>query len=300
MIPKELLKATEGKAPSICTYGGAGLRKTNAIATAPYPILMMDIGEGGTASITPWIRRRRDSNETTWEDYSDEDRQRSVDLLRKDVREQMPIKPAPYIDVIHYNNMRVESWDELTRDIGNFSYDFYNTLVLDSLHEFSEGAKTFSRGRGNEHKVMTEVPFAWAQAQERAMVKLNILREFRFKGVFLYTTGSEDISKDYVKNPMEKGSQGAEPYSIRGTVNMPGKLADAVGHKPDILFHAKLINQRVAWMCEPEPLPGGGAWWDGKDRFGRCDNPSEPNFRRIFERLYGKEGMQAIYASGKR
>jgi hypothetical protein len=195
--------------------------------------------------------------------------------------------------------MAVEPWNELTRDIGNFDYNYYNTLAVDSLQEFSVGAQTFSRGLGREQLTMNEIPFSWVQAQERAAQKLRILRNFRDKGVFIYLTGSEDISKDYVKNPMERGAGGQEPYSVRGTINLPGKLAEALAHLPDLLFHAKLINMQIKWVCEPEPLPGGGAWWDAKDRYGRLDKYCEPNFRKIFKQLYGQEGMEAIYAAGK-
>lgn len=299
-ISQDLLKATEGRAPGALTYGAAGLKKTNAIATLPYPVLMYDIGEGGTASITPWVRRRRRSYETQWTEYTDADRQTAFDLLNDEVKATVPLKPAPYVDVISYDNMTVEAWDDLTRDIGNFDFGYYNSLATDSLQEFSVSAQTFSRKKGNEMLTMNEVPFAWVQAQERAAQRLRMFRNFRDRGVFIYMTGSEDISKDYVKNPMQRGNQDAEPYSIRGTVNLPGKLAEGIAHLPDLLFHAKLINMQVKWVSQPEALPGGGAWWDGKDRYGRLDKYCEPNFRRIFDQLYGEEGRKAIYASGRR
>lgn len=300
MIPRKLLKATEGRAPGALTYGAAGLKKTHAIATAPYPILMLDVGEGGTASILPWIRRKRNWDEAKWIDYTDEDRQLSIDLLKDDVKSSVPIKPAPYIDVIHYDNATVDAWTTMVADIGNFDYNYYNSLAVDSLQEFSVSTQTFSKGKGKELDIMNSVAFSWVGAQERAGMALRTMRNYRDRGVFIYMTGSEDISKDYVKNPMEKGAGGAEPYSIRGTVNLPGKLAEGVQHLPDLLFHAKLVNSQVRWVCEPEPLPGGAAWWDGKDRYGRLDKYCEPNFRRIFKQLYGQEGMEAIYSAGRK
>lgn len=300
MIPIELLKATEGRAPGAVTYGAAGLKKTHAICTAPFPILMFDVGEGGTASIAPWIRRKRNWDEQKWLEYSDEDRQLSIDLLKPEVKALVPIKPAPYIDIIHYDNIESTAWTSMIADIGNFDYNHYNTLAVDSLQEFSVATQSFAKGPGGQAKVMNDVAFSWVGAQERAAMALRTLRNYRDKGVFIYMTGSEDISKDYVKNPMEKGSQGEQPYSIRGTVNLPGKLAEGVQHLPDLLFHAKLVNAQVRWICEPEPLPGGAAWWDGKDRYGRLDKFSEPNFRRIFKQLYGEKGMEAIYASGRK
>lgn len=300
MIPRELLRATDGRAPGACTYGGTGLKKTHAFATAPFPSLLLDIGEGGTASLAPWIRRKRNSDESKWTEYTDDDRQHAVDLLREDIRATMPIKPNPYVDIIHYDNTTVEAWNHLVADVGNFDYNSYNALGVDSLQEFSVGSQTFSKGVGRELDIMNSVPFSWVGAQERAGISLRRLRNYRDMGVFVYLTASEDISKDYVKNPMEKGSQGEQPYNIRGTVNLPGKLAEALAHIPDLLFHAKLINNQVKWVCEPEPLGGGAAWWDGKDRYGRLDKYSEPNFRRIFKQLYGEEGMKAIYAAGRK
>ena len=299
MIPCELLRATESRAVGALTYGGAGLKKTHAISTLPPPILMFDIGEGGTASIAPWIRRRRNSTESRWTDYTEADRQQAVDLLRDDIRVAMTLKPNPYIDLIHYDNMTYEAWDHLTVEIGNFDYAAYNSLAIDSLQEFSEASKTYSKGAGNSDKLMNDVAWSWVGAQERSMMRLRKLRNYRDAGVFLYLTGAETISKDYVKNPMEKGAGGSEPYSIRGTVNLPGQLADGIGHLPDLMFHAKLINGQIMWVAQPEPLPGGAAWWDAKDRFGRLDAHNVPNFRTIFAKLYGIEGRNAIYARAR-
>jgi hypothetical protein len=300
MIPAELLKATEGRAPGCCVYGAAGLKKTHGICTAPPPILMLDVGEGGTASVVPWIRRKRNWNSSKWLEYTDEDRQLAVDLLREDVRLGMFIKPAPYIDVIHYDNSDADAWTQLAGDIGSFDYNYYNTLATDSLQEFSVATQSHAKGKGNELAIMNSVNFSWVGAQERAAMALRKQRNYRDMGVFIYTTASEDIAKDYVKNPMEKGSGGETPYSIRGTVNLPGKLAEAVPHLPDLVFHAKLINNQVQWVAEPEPLTGGAAWWDAKDRYGRLPKYNDPNFRKIFRKLYGDAGMEAIYACGKR
>lgn len=297
MISLDLLRATEGRAVGSLAYGGAGLKKTHAIATLIPPVLLFDIGEGGTASIAPWVRRKRNAGATTWTNYTDADRQLAVDLLRESIRGQMPIRPNAYVDIIHFDNMKWESWDFLVQELGNFNLKAYNSLAIDSLQEFSESSKMFSKGQGNEGLLMNDVAWSWVKAQERAQIHLRKIRNFRDSGVFIYLTGAEGISKDYVKNPMEKGGGGQEPYSIRGTVNLPGQLADAIGHIPDLLFHARLINNRITWVSEPEPLPGGGAWWDAKDRYGRLDTYCEPNFRRIFEKIYGKEGMQAIYGT---
>lgn len=299
MIPQDLLAATDSRAPGILVYGAAGLKKTHGMASLPPPIEAHDF-EGGTASIAPWIRRRRNSDETRWTEYTDEQRQTFLDLLNEQTRRSVPFKPAPLVDVIHYDNSQARAWADFTVNIGNFDYKYYNSIAVDSLQEFSGGAQSFSKGAGNEMALMNEVTHAWVKAQERAQIALRKLRNYRDVGCVVYLTGSEDISKDYVKNPMEKGAQGQEPYSVRGTVNLPGKLAEAVAHIPDLLCHARLLNGALVWCTAPEPLPGGGAWWDGKDRFGRLDTFVSPNFRQIFVQLYGEATRDAIYTLWKK
>lgn len=296
-IPKLLLAATESRGVGIATYGGAGLKKTNFIHTLVPPILDLDIGEGGSSSILPWIRRRRDSSDQTWIDYSQEQRMAWFNLLHPDVQKTIRIKPAPYIDVIHFDNLEYEAYNQLVEVIGNFDTAKYNSLALDSLQELAITTQTFSKGDGNVFKLMGDVPRAWFGAQERAGMVIRRLRNIRDSGVFVYLTGGEDIAKDFVNNPLEKRAPGAappEPYSVRGTVNLPGQLAGALSHIPDILMHAKLFSGEVKWVTQPDMLPGGGAHWDAKDRFGRLDKYENPNFRDMLVKLYGKEGKDAI------
>lgn len=296
-IPKSLLASTESRGVGIATYGGAGLKKTNFIHTLVPPILDLDIGEGGSSSILPWIRRRRDSHDPTWIEYTQAQRQGWYDLLHPDVKAQVRIKPAPYIDVIHFDNLEYQAYNELTEVVGNFDTSKYNSLALDSLQELAITTQTFSKGDGNVFKLMGDVPRAWFGAQERAGMVIRRLRNIRDSGVFVYLTGGEDIAKDFVNNPLEKrpaGSPAPEPYSVKGTVNLPGQLAGALSHIPDILCHAKLFNGQIKWVTQPDMLPGGGAHWDGKDRFGRLDKYEDPNFRDMLVKLYGKEGKDAI------
>lgn len=210
MIAHELLRVTEGRAPGICVYGSTGMQKTGSIATLPPPILMFDTGEGGSPRILPWIRRRRRFGETTWTEYSNEDRQHALSLLDERYK-GLSLKPYPAVDVIHYDNLDYASFLHMTEDIGNFDVKAYNSLALDSLQEFSVITQTFSKGPGNSLLGMNEagVPaFAWVRAQERAMIMLRKLRNYRDTGIVVYFTASEDISKDYVKNPMEKRERG--------------------------------------------------------------------------------------------
>jgi AAA domain len=312
MINPTLLKTTGGSAPGICIYGATGLKKTHAVHTCPPPVLLLDIGEGGTASLLPWIRRHRNYDTQVWTEYSQDERQAALDALadrvkynNSDVKQgwRIKYKPAPLVDVVHYDNMVYDSYEHFLSDIGNFSCAEYSTLALDSLQEFSVETQTFSRGRGNEGKTMNEVAFSWIRAQERCMVQLRRLRNYREKGVVIYMTASEDISKDYVNNPLQKkdvpGGQAEEPYSIRGTVNLPGKLAEGLAHLPDILCHVRLMGNEPTWITEPEPLGGGAAWWDAKDRYGRLPKYMNPDVRGMFKAIYGEEVTKAIYAAGR-
>jgi hypothetical protein len=302
MIPQQLLTLTDSRAPGIVAYGGPGLYKTNAIHTLPPPVLSYDIGEGGTASLMPWIRRKRNSN-SDWVNYSQELRDQAFNLLSKDIRDSVKIKPAPLIDVIHYDNLRFKSYDEFKMALGSFDPAEYNSLALDSLQEFSVGVQTYAKGEGAQiDKLMTEVDFGWSAVQERSAQILRKLRNYRSAGVFIYMTAAEDISKEYVRSPREKREKGSpppEPYSIRGTVNVPGKLVEALAHLPDILCHARLVNGKPIWVTQPEPITGGDAFWDAKDRFGRLDKYELPNFRAMCVKLYGLEVAKAIYAHGE-
>jgi hypothetical protein len=298
-IPRKLLAATESRALRLSVYGGAGLLKTHSIHTLPPPILHFDVGEGGTGSVLPWIRRRREWDESTWEYYTDEQRQMFFDLVQQSDKDlHKPLPPAPYIDVIHYDNMEWGAYEKFKEDLANIDYTMYNSAALDSLQEFSELTKTFSRGAGNEGALMNDVPFAWVGAQERAGIQLRVIRDLANKGIFTYMTASEDISKEYVKQPMSKGKGEPveQPFSVRGSVNLPGKLVNAMPHLPDVLMHARSLNGKPTWVTKPEPVaPGSAAWWDAKDRYGRLQDFEAPNFYQMFGRFYGPEGRRAIY-----
>lgn len=298
MIPKELLAATDGRGVGIACYGGAGLKKTNFVHTLPPPVLHLDIGEGGTTSLLPWIRRSRNSDSSTWTTYTQDQRELWFNLLHPDIKATVRIKPNAFIDVVHFDNQTYAAYNHLVEVVGNFDTKSYNSLVADSLQELAIQTQTFSKGEGNEMKLMGDIPRAWFGAQERAGMLIRRLRNIRDSGVFVYLTGGEDIAKDYVNNPLEKRAPGVpapEPYSVRGTVNLPGQLAGALSHIPDILMHAKLFNGNIKWVTQPDMLPGGGAHWDAKDRFGRLEKYEEPNFREMAKRIYGEDGAKAIY-----
>lgn len=300
-IPLELLTLTEGRAPGIGIYGGSGLKKTHAIHTLPPPILFFDIGEGGTVSVLPWIRRKRDSATKQWTEYSQALREQAAASLDEKVV-RSTIKPQPLIDVIHYDNMRADAYDEFVEDLGAViaAPTTYNSIALDSLQEFSQSTQSKAKGKGNEQALMNEITKGWMDTQERAMIQLRRLRNLRDHGVFIYFTASEDIAKDYVKGPLEKGGGQQEPYSIRGTVNLPGKLAEGLAHLPDILCHARLLNGKPMWITECEPLPGGAAHWDAKDRFGRLPKYIDPSIRSMCVKLYGQEIAERIYSLYKK
>lgn len=298
-VPRELLLLTESKALVFGTYGSAGLWKTHAAHSLPPPILFND-WEGGTLSVLPWIRRRRDCTEDSWTVYDDATRQQAFDMLLENIRKSIRVAPAPLIDVVRYHPTNAESYDKFLKNLSMTSTKSYNSLVVDSMQQLSIGTQTHAKGVGNEDKTMTSVNRAWARAQENAYMCLAKLTDVAAKGVFVYVTASEDIAKDYVTDPQSRraGDQRSEePYSIRGTVNLPGKLANALPHNPDVLMHARLVTGKPTWITAPEAISeGSGAWWDAKDRTGRLSTYQVPFFYTILKQIYGAETVRKIYA----
>jgi hypothetical protein len=299
-IPKELLKATEDRAAGVVPYGRPGTKKTLGFHTCIPPGLLLDF-EGGTAPLSPWVHRKRTSR-GTWTTITQEEREYFFSLIRKEVLASMTqIKPAPLLDIISFDNTTVQAYEDFIEIVGNFDYTYYNSLGLDSLHEYSGQTQTRAKGPGNELRTMNDVSWSWVRAQEIATTYLRKLRNYRDYGVLLYMTGAEGVSKDYVNNPMSKakGEAPPEPYSVMGTVELPGRLAEALVHIPDILVHTRLLNGQVVWVTEPEALPGGGAYWDAKDRWGRLDRFELPSLRSIMKKLYGEQTYGEIYGYGQ-
>lgn len=302
MIPPNLLEMTASRAIGICIYGGPGMKKTLGVHTCPPPIELHEFEEGDEC-LMPWIRRVRRWDEGGWTPVSQEIRQAAYDMLSPSIREENEkqgyVKPAPYIDIIRYNSLEWECYDQLVVNISNFRTESYNTLAVDSLQEFSQETQTFSKGRGNELTPMTVN--LWGGAQERAAILLRKMRNFRGQGVFIYLTGSEQIDKDYVTDPREtkKGVRVEEPYSVKGTVALPGKLAGTLPHLVDVMMHARPQLGSPIWVSQPEPLPGGSAHWEAKDRSGRIsDTFIKPSVRRILDYIYTESVRKAIYAEG--
>lgn len=301
MISQELLKMTGGRALGFCIYGGPSMKKTLGVHTCPPPIQLHEL-EGGGEGLIPWIRRVREWN-GEWEVYSQEHREKAYSMLSESIREVDKakgfIKPGPYIDLIHYDSMDYQTYNKLVENIANFSPEHYNTFAIDSLQEFAQDTQTFSKGDGRSFEPMTVN--LWGPAQERASILLRKIRNYRDKGVFVYLTGSEMIDKDYVTDPRETktGMRPEEPYSVKGTVALPGKLAGALTHLVDIMLHARPLQGEAKWISQAEPLPGGSAHWEAKDRTGRLgEKYNEPNVRKLLNQVYGEEGRRAIYAAG--
>jgi hypothetical protein len=297
-IPLELLKLTESRAWAGLTYGKPGLKKTNAAYTLPEPILFLDF-EGGTNSITPWIRRRRRWNESNWTVYSQSDRESIIPLLTPEVQKSIIRRPAPLIDLIWFDVLEAGSYEFFVQVLGNLDNSPYNSLVLDSLQEFSIDTQTFAKRLGGVHALDPMELKLWGGAQERAAIALRRMRNLRDRGIFIYLIGSENIDKDYVTDPrsLPRGASPEQPFSVSATVNLPGKLVGTVEHVVDAIFRARALNGDPVWVTFPEPLPGGSVSWAAKDRFGRLDRFIPPNFHKIFAKVYGEAGRDAIYAS---
>jgi hypothetical protein len=303
-VDLSLLSSTLGRALAILPYGGPGTRKSFGIHTLPPPIFMADF-EGGAQSVVPWIRRQRKWNSQEWVEASYKDRQEAFDMLseenKKYVGEVSRILPKPYIDVVFYDNMDVESYATYIKDVGNFDTSLYKSYALDSLKEFSEDIRTMAKGRGQELNPMN--PSLWGGVQDRTGALCRYLRNFRDKGVFIYLTSGEEIDKVYLKDPREKrpaGEAAPEPISTKGNISMFGRMPGELQHLVDIQLHARAMgNQGIVWVKEPEPVAEGvGVMWEAKDRTGRLkEKYMKPNVRTILNDIYGEERRKKIYAS---
>jgi len=298
-IPLDLLTLTGKEALSFTIYGGPGLKKTNAIHTLPPPILMHN-WDKGISSILPWIRRIRQHDSSEWTPYTQEERQQSLDLLSPKIKATISIKPAPYIDVVNYDNMDYECYSQWQKDAFNIDHRAYNSVVCDSIQEHTGSIMTAAKGAGNSLDEM-ETKY-WSAVQDKSIAALRYYRNLRTKGVFVYLTCSEYVDKDYVTDPRNTpaGKKPEKPHSVKGTVNVAGKVVPAVLHTTDILLHARTLGDRVVWVSEPERIGESEAFWEVKDRTGRIkESYNPPNVRTLMDQIYGEEIRKKIYSHGQ-
>jgi hypothetical protein len=282
----------------MAVYGGPGLKKTFAIHSCPFPIRLHDFDKG-TGPLIPWVRRRRNWHDSNWLQLTQADRQVAYDMLPVELQREATIRPNPLIDIISYDVFSAESYNHFIMNIGNLDPQ-YNTEAVDSLQEFSIEVQSFSKGGGTAALEPISNALLWGPIQERTAIALRRLRSYRDSGIFVYMTGSEVIDKDYVTDPRasRRGAQPEEAYSIKGTINLPGKMAGTVPHLVDVLAHARSLNGTTQFVTQHEPLPGGAATWEAKDRFGRLDKYMQPNVRAFFEKIYGEAIARVIYKAG--
>jgi hypothetical protein len=314
-IAPELLKATNGRGLAICTYGTAGTRKTLAIATLPAPVLVLDF-EGGAGTLNPWIRTILSWSTMEPVTFSQQERLEVFERLDPHIRSLLPLPPGPYCDVISFDTLEPASWNTFMKVLGNFEHSYYRSLAIDSLQAFSVETQTLSKAMGINPKdisavtreIIAQTPMSgqlWSPAQSYAQSVLNLITSIKNRGVMVYLTAGENIDKDYVTDPRSQTRDTKElPYSILGSVLMPGKMANEVVHAVDLLMHAKphtryqdgaTVNNSI-WVTRPEPLIGGsGAYWVAKDRYGRLPPVVEPNFVAILKTIYGEAAARAIY-----
>lgn len=304
-IPQHLLSLTNKQALGTVGYGGGGLWKSLVKHTLPGPILDFDF-EGGNVALIPWLRRQRKWNQKEWTEVTQQEREAAYNLLPRDdkgvIQASTAIRPQPLIDTIWYDNMNRLSYFEFVGDLGSFDTVKYNSLCLDSLAEFSFDVVTSTKPEKGENLAYAEGGTPWNQIQERTAIQLRRMRNYRDAGVFIYMTGTEQIDKDYVRDPRskQKGESAPEAFSVKGTVNVPGKMVAAVNHVTDLMFHHRMMNGQPVWVTFSEPLAGGDANWEAKDRTGRIKEKFvRPNFRTIFKDIYGEETRDAIYNSAK-
>lgn len=276
------------------------MSKTFALHSAPYPI-RLDEFEGGTGPLIPWIKRRRNWDEAEWTLISQEDRQAAFNMLPANLQALAQIKPNPLIDVVKYNTFEPESYTHFIGQLGSLDTSYYKTQAVDPLQEMSADVVTFSKHQKgiSVYETAEEGRMPWNAIQERTAIAIRRLRDYRDKGIFIYLTGSEMIDKDYVTDPRSKqrGDLPEQPYSVKGTVNLIGKMAGVVPHAMDIMCHARMLNNEAKFVCKSQPLTGGAACWEAKDRFGRLDVYMPPNIKAFFIKLYGEEITKMIYKS---
>jgi hypothetical protein len=253
------------------------------------PVLDHDF-EGGTGSIAPWIRKHRKFHESKWTVVSQEEREFRASLLSTST-EPSKVRPRGLVDVIYYDCFNPDSYDHFIQQIGNTPTD-HNTVAIDSLQELSFDIQTFSKkqkGMAPDDLMHVKV---WGQVQERNAIALRRLRDYRLKGIFVYLIASEAIDKAYVTDPRstpEGGGQTQEPYTTKGTINVPGQLTGTIPGLLDVLLRTRTQNGMVTLVRKQEPI-GPGVSWETKDRYGRLPDYLPPSFYTVCTHLYGKEG----------
>lgn len=303
MLPKELL--TPQLAKAFLIYGGPGTRKTNGVHTLPPPVLHLDM-ESGDSSITPWQRRTRKFNETDWITISQEQRVAAFNALSEEnqnyIKSTTKIQPAPLIDTVYFDSLNPASWMTFTEFIVNLDKSLYNSLALDSLQESSLTAQTFVKQQSNMSVYAPMHVSLWTPAQHRVNLMFHKLKNYKDDGLFIYFTCSETVDKDYVTDPRSAPSGAApeQPYSVKGTPNLPGQLIGAIQHVTDVMCHARSMNGQIQWISGPEPFTGGSvAVWEAKDRTGRLKSKfNVPSIKSMIKDIYGESQTAEIYKYG--
>jgi hypothetical protein len=282
-IPLDLLRLTENRALGIVPYGGPGTRKTFTLHTCPPPIWLADF-EGGTQSVAPWVRRRRKWGTSEWVEVDQATRQEIYDMANERAKEHVQkvtrINPAPYIDVVYYDNTDSRSYKAFLDDFMNLDHAKYNTVGVDSLKELTEDIRTMTKGPAVDADFN---PKFWGTVQDRTGTIVRRVRNLRDAGVFVYLTASELIDKDYIKDPRNiKGGEEAEPISVKGNINMFGGAVAIVQHCVDILLHARVMGDRIVWVTEPEPIAPGSTVHRAHSRQihpAKCPHYAGPDLR---------------------
>lgn len=298
MVNVELLAMTGMNALSICVYGGPGLRKTQGIHTLPPPVEMHCL-EDTINSLLPWVRRVRHCQAKQWSLIGDDIRQRAYESVPESKR-LTNVKAGPLVDVVKYDPLDPQVHEKLLVNVSGFRKDLYSSIAIDSLQELSVEEQTFAKAGKGIAATEPMVLNLWPAVQERTAIMLRRLRTYRGEGIFVYFTGSEDIEKDYVQDPRElpAGVKADQPFNIRGSVNVPGKMTALVQHVTNIMAHARMMNGQPRWVVKSEPIGVGGAHWDAKDDTGRLPDYNEPNIRKMMDVIYGEQTRRDIYQSG--
>ncbi len=303
MVPREILAPQSAKAFLI--YGGPGMRKTYGVHTLPPPVLHYDM-ESGDSSISPWQRRVRKFTDSTWINITQEQRVAAFNSLSEEnqmyVKTVTKIQPGPLVDTIYFDSLNPESWSVFTEHVINLKVTEYCSLALDSLQESTLTVQTYVKKQSGMSSYAPMHVSLWTPSQHRANIMFHKLKNYKDDGLFIYFTCSEAVDKDYVTDPRNtaSGAVPEQPYSVKGTPNLPGQLVGAVQHVTDVMCHARSMNGKVQWISEPEPFSGGStANWEAKDRTGRLRSKfNHPSIKLMLKDIYGEAGAEAIYKHG--
>jgi hypothetical protein len=146
----------------------------------------------------------------------------------------------------------------------------YATIAIDSGNELAR--LTFSKDMKKTAKDLEAIRGVnnYPGATERINMLARRFKDYKAKGITVVVVTHEQIEKIYAKGGMitPKGGTPTEPIGVKGWPLFPGSTCPTeVMGACDNVFRARFVNQKLQWICIPEPLGGGGDEWVVRDSF---------------------------------